>query len=156
MSANHDKTFVITFSAILGFLIGLGGIIFVIANILDNRAAGDELAPERLAHMEQRLQPVGQVNTDPNANVTMPVVDEGAANMPPEQIVAEVCAGCHASGVLGAPKIGDAGAWAKARSAGLDAMVKNAINGKNAMPPRGGNPGLTDSQIKAAVEFMQK
>lgn len=155
MSANHDKAFVITFTGVLGFLIGLAVIISIIAGAIEDSTTSDEMEPERKARLEARLQPVGQVNTDPNAKVTMPVVDEGAADMPTEQIVAEVCAGCHASGVLGAPKIGDAASWAKAKAAGLDAMVKNAINGKNAMPPRGGNPALTDAQIKAAVELMQ-
>jgi cytochrome c5 len=37
---------------------------------------------------------------------------------------------------------------------GLDGLVQNAVNGLNAMPPRGGNPALTDAQIQAAVEFM--
>lgn len=156
MSANHDKVFVITFTGVLAFLVGLTVIIAIIANILDNRAAGDEMAPERLARLEQRTQPVGQVNTDPNAKVTMPAVDEGAATMPPAEIVSTVCAGCHASGVLGAPKIGDAGSWAKANAAGMKAMVANAIKGKGAMPPRGGNPSLTDDQIKATVELMLK
>lgn len=156
MSANHDKIFVITFTGVLGFLIGLAVVISIIANILDNKAAGDGMPPERLARIADRIQPAGSVNTDPNAKVTMPEVDEGAADMPPEQIVAEVCAGCHGSGVLGAPKIGDAGSWAKANAAGLDAMVQNAINGKGAMPPRGGNPALSDEQIKAAVENMLK
>ncbi|MDX1498203.1 MAG: c-type cytochrome [Salinisphaeraceae bacterium] len=156
MSANHDKVFVMTFTGVLGFLIALTVVIFAIANVLDNQAAGDELEPERLARIDANTQPVGQVNTDPNAKVTMPAVDEGAADMPPEQVVADVCAGCHVSGVLGAPKIGDAGSWAKARAAGMDAMVQNAINGKGAMPPRGGNPALTDEQIRAAVEHMLK
>jgi cytochrome c5 len=33
-------------------------------------------------------------------------------------------------------------------------MVANAINGINVMPPKGGNPSLSDEQIRAAVEFM--
>ena len=37
---------------------------------------------------------------------------------------------------------------------GLEMLVQNAINGLNAMPARGGNPGLTDEQIQVAVEFM--
>ena len=37
---------------------------------------------------------------------------------------------------------------------GLDMLVQNAINGLNVMPPRGGNPTLTDEQIQAAVEHM--
>ncbi|MGB1580347.1 MAG: c-type cytochrome [Nevskiales bacterium] len=156
MSANHDKIFVITFSGVLGFLIALAVVIYIIAGVLNDHAMGDGMEPERLARIQERVQPVGQVNTDPNAKVTMPAVDEGAADMPPEQIVTEVCAGCHASGVLGAPKIGDAGSWSKANAAGLAAMVQNAISGKGAMPPKGGNPALTDDQIKAAVENMLK
>lgn len=156
MSANHDKVFIITFTGVLSFLIGLTVIIYIIANILDNRAQGDGPEPERLARIEARIQAVGQVNTDPNAKVTMPAMDTGAAEMPVEEIVATVCSGCHASGVLGAPKMGDAGSWAKARAAGMDTMIKNAIEGKNAMPPRGGNPSLSDDQIRAAVEYMLK
>ena len=37
---------------------------------------------------------------------------------------------------------------------GLDMLVQNAINGLNVMPPRGGNPSLTDEQIRASVEYM--
>jgi cytochrome c5 len=37
---------------------------------------------------------------------------------------------------------------------GIDTLVTNVINGLNVMPPRGGNPGLTDEQIRAAVDFM--
>jgi cytochrome c5 len=37
---------------------------------------------------------------------------------------------------------------------GLDGLVESAINGLNAMPPRGGSPSLTDEQIRASVEFM--
>jgi cytochrome c len=35
----------------------------------------------------------------------------------------------------------------------MDTVLKNAINGKNAMPPRGGTD-LPDDKIKAAIEYM--
>jgi cytochrome c5 len=37
---------------------------------------------------------------------------------------------------------------------GQDALVNNALNGLNAMPPRGGRTDLSDEQIQAVVEFM--
>lgn len=65
-----------------------------------------------------------------------------------------VCMACHASGAAGAPKAGDKAAWAVRMGAGTAAMVKSAINGKNAMPARGGNPDLSDAEVKAAVEHL--
>ena len=64
------------------------------------------------------------------------------------------CMACHATGAAGAPKTGDKAAWKARIAAGMDTMVKNAINGKGAMPPKGGRPNLTDAQIKAVVKYM--
>jgi c(7)-type cytochrome triheme protein len=64
------------------------------------------------------------------------------------------CVGCHGTGVLGAPKFGDAAAWA-ARGKGLDALVASAIAGTaKGMPPKGGRGDLQPAQIKAVVEYM--
>ena len=64
------------------------------------------------------------------------------------------CFACHGTGAAGAPKTGDKAAWKARIAAGMDTMVKNAIKGKGAMPPKGGRPNLTDAQIKAVVEYM--
>ena len=64
------------------------------------------------------------------------------------------CMACHATGVAGAPKLGDKAAWAPRLQQGLDTLVQAALKGKNAMPPKGGNAGLSDAQVRAAVEFM--
>lgn len=64
------------------------------------------------------------------------------------------CHVCHGTGVAGAPKYGDKADWAPFLATGIDTMVKNAIHGIKAMPPRGGNPSLTDAQMHAAVEYM--
>jgi len=66
----------------------------------------------------------------------------------------KVCFACHAQSVAGSPKLGDKAAWAPRTQTGLSAMVQSVIKGKGAMPPKAGNPSLSDAQIRAAVEFM--
>ena len=61
---------------------------------------------------------------------------------------------CHASGVAGAPKLGDKAAWAPRLATGLDALAASVIKGKGAMPPKGGNASIPDADIRAAVEYM--
>ena len=64
------------------------------------------------------------------------------------------CAACHASGVAGAPKFGDKAAWAARIKTGNDALYGSALKGKAAMPAQGGNAGLSDADVKAAVDYM--
>lgn len=64
------------------------------------------------------------------------------------------CAACHGTGVAGAPKFGDKAAWKKHIAAGLGHMAEVAIRGEGAMPPRGGNPKLSDAEIRAAVAYI--
>ncbi|MGE4088394.1 MAG: c(7)-type cytochrome triheme domain-containing protein [Immundisolibacter sp.] len=65
------------------------------------------------------------------------------------------CAGCHGTGIAGAPKFGDAAQWAPRAKAGLDALVRSAVNGTaKGMPPKGGRGELTDAQIRAVVQYM--
>lgn len=71
-----------------------------------------------------------------------------------EQIVKAQCVKCHETGVGGAPKIGDRAAWIPRVKQGLDVVVRSAINGHGAMPPRGGMANLTDSEIRSAVIYM--
>ncbi len=62
------------------------------------------------------------------------------------------CAACHNNMK---PKLGDKAAWAPLVAQGTDALVATAIKGKGAMPARGGKPGLSDADLKAAVEYME-
>ena len=71
-----------------------------------------------------------------------------------EQIYAASCQGCHAAGVLGAPRLGEALDWQPRRAKGIDQLVANVINGFNAMPPKGGNTSLSEGEVREVVEFM--
>jgi cytochrome c5 len=149
----HDKTFVTTFLLVLGFL---GTFTFAISVIAGLLSAPDQQEAGFVARIEERTRPVGQVITDEKMLLAATPASSAAARPPMggAEVVTKVCGACHASGVLGAPKIGDTGAWTK-RGA-LNALVASAIKGKNAMPPRGGDPSLSDDEIKAAVQEMLK
>lgn len=64
------------------------------------------------------------------------------------------CGACHATGAAGAPKLGDAGAWAPRIKTGPTALVASAIKGKGAMPARGGNAKLSNAEVQAAVSYI--
>lgn len=71
-----------------------------------------------------------------------------------KQVFDGTCTACHSTGVAGAPKLGDKTAWSPRIQQGVDTLVQHALQGKNAMPPKGGNASLSDAQVRAAVEFM--
>jgi cytochrome c5 len=68
------------------------------------------------------------------------------------------CAPCHATGVAGAPRVGDKSAWAPRLKLGENTLVERAIKGYQGasgfMPARGGNSALSDAEIANAVAYM--
>jgi cytochrome c5 len=73
-----------------------------------------------------------------------------------QSVYTKSCAACHASGAMGAPKVGDKDAWAGLIAEGEAKLTHNAINGDGKMPPKGGNMQLTDAEVKAAVVYMME
>lgn len=69
-------------------------------------------------------------------------------------VYGNTCISCHLPGQFGAPKLGYYNEWAPRIERGLDTLLHNALNGFNSMPARGGNPHLSDEEVKAAVAFM--
>jgi len=77
-----------------------------------------------------------------------------AADRSGKDVVDAVCAGCHASGANGAPRIGDQKAWGKRASQGLTSLTQHALTGMRNMPSHGGKLDLTDLEIGRAVAYM--
>ncbi len=75
-----------------------------------------------------------------------------------EAIYNQACHVCHAAGVAGAPKLGDAAAWADRIAQDKETLYQHSLNGfqgkVGVMPPKGGFTHLSDDQVKAAVDFM--
>ncbi|MDQ3270656.1 MAG: c-type cytochrome, partial [Pseudomonadota bacterium] len=91
----------------------------------------------------QRIQKVG-------------MVDIRDANRPLKagaEVYAAQCAACHAAGVAGAPKFGDAAAWAPRITTGYEALLTSSLKGKGAMGPQGGGD-FEDAEIGRAVAHM--
>ncbi|MDP1735701.1 MAG: c-type cytochrome [Sulfuritalea sp.] len=91
----------------------------------------------------------------PVARVEMAAASVGAAAgaRSGEQIYKGACAACHDAGVANAPKLGDKGAWAPRLALGLDGLLKSAIVGKNAMPPKGGSDA-SDTELARAIVYL--
>ena len=82
-----------------------------------------------------------------------PAAAKGAAGKG-KAVFDQTCAVCHGAGIAGAPKAGDKAAWAPRLKEGLDTLHQNALKGKGAMPPKGGNMALSDADVQAAVDYM--
>lgn len=80
--------------------------------------------------------------------------ETAASNGQGEDIYQQTCSSCHATGVAGAPKVGDTEAWSSLIAKGEEQLVQSAVNGIGAMPPKGGNPSLSEEEITAAVNYM--
>jgi cytochrome c5 len=154
LEKNHDKVFYVTFSAVIGALVAITFICVIAARWVTPALAPDA---EALARLDERIRPVGSAITDP-ALLVKTSAKVARAPQTADQIMNGVCASCHNSGLLGAPKVGDKAAWTARVGAGggLKGLTDSAIKGRNAMPPRGGDLDLSDDEIKSTVQLMLK
>ncbi len=131
---------------LLAFAVPIGLIVLLSQLVTGLMPAGNVNADNQVL---SRIQPVGQLafaDTTPSGNKTG------------EQVFLAVCKTCHEAGLAGAPKFGDKAAWAVPIKSGFDTLVQHAINGLQrqgkVMPPKGGNPDLTDTEVARAVAYM--
>ncbi len=110
----------------------------------DNKpaAGSDGLSAEATA---RRIAPVGKVEVKDASNP--------ASLKTGEQVYAAQCSGCHAAGMLGAPKFGDAEAWGPRLAQGYEALLNSALKGKNSMSAQGGGD-FSDLEVGRAVVYM--
>ena len=107
-----------------------------------------------------RLAPVGQLTVGAPAPAGgAAVADVAAAAATPgfdaKGEYDKICAACHGSGLMGAPKFGDTAAWQARldKQGSLDALVKQGIQGLGSMPPKGG-AGISDDQFHDVVVYL--
>ena len=164
--SHNDKQFATVFVAVLGALTVLAIILFFIAGYLTREVSSYKEEEIILGNIE----PVGKVNIDdgsapqapaapaavaePGATAAAPVAAAAAEPLSGEQIYQRNCMACHTTGAAGAPKIGDAAAWAPRIAKGMDTIMTNATKGINAMPPKGLCMTCSDDEMKSVVEYI--
>ena len=105
-----------------------------------------------------RLAPVGQLTVGAPAPAGGAAVADAGSSAPAFDAKGEydkICAACHGSGLMGAPKFGDTAAWQArlGKHGSLDALVKQGIQGLGSMPPKGG-AGISDEQFHDVVVYL--
>jgi len=121
-------------------------VIIMLANFVvmgDKPAAGTAALEEEA--VARRISPV--------ARIVLKDASDAAAVKTGEQVFQAQCAACHATGVAGAPKFGDAAAWAPRVKTGFEALLNSALKGKGAMGAQGGGDH-SDFEIARAVVYM--
>lgn len=120
--------------------------------------------PQRIDNLttQERIQPLGKLYIEGDIDIPTPVVDTEKStpvikkSRSGESIYTSSCAGCHGIGVAGAPKTNNIDDWAPKLKRGMDDLVKVAISGKGAMPPKGACMDCSDDELRSAIEFMTK
>lgn len=103
-----------------------------------------------------RIQPVGNVCFEgEDCDITVRAAGGSVDGEPRDgkAVYDAVCHTCHATGLLGSPTLGDAGAWGPRIGKGKDTLYNHAINGFNAMPAKGG-ADIDDEEVQNAVDYM--
>lgn len=171
--SSQDQNFFNLFMVAIGVLVGIAAVLVVTARVVggDTQLAWVQGDPDYVAAVDKRIAPVGRVSLAGEEPAAVPAADAGAGAAPTgeapapvaktldgEQVYNAACMACHGSGVAGAPKFGDAGAWKARIAQGADTLHKHALEGFQGaagfMPPKGGRTDLSDAEVMAAVDFM--
>jgi cytochrome c5 len=147
-SQNSGKFFV---GSIVTFIIIFGLENVLLSTMQDIAKSVVTPASMTAEDVAERIKPVSEVYI---GEAPVVVAAPATSSMSGEQIVTQVCALCHGTGMMGSPKLGKVSDWAPRIEKGVDTLYSSAINGFNMMPARGGRPDLSDDDIKAAVDHM--
>ena len=119
---------------VLAFVVPVLIIVLLVKYVVGEKSTGagaEAMTPEAVA---ERLRPVGSVVL---AQATGPRTLQSG-----EAVYNLACSACHTTGAAGAPKTGDAAAWAPRLKQGYDTLVRHAVEGFKAMPAKGGSADL--------------
>jgi len=155
------------FAKNVSIILGIGGVLVLFSFVLvtHHRDIPDRVRQNRNAllgagsSVAERTKAIGQINVaSAETRQPVPVAAAAPAEVNGQQIYQSTCVACHGAGIAGAPKLGDTGLWAKRIAKGLDTLYASAINGvqgnAGVMPAKGGNPALSNAEVKAAVDYI--
>ena len=165
---NYDLDFLKKFSLVIGFLVLVTLGLQLLAYHL-NKAVPPEVSEVAVHRTHDRIAPLGAVYAGATGAAAQAAAASAAEAAAASQVAyggtrdgsvifGNLCTGCHTSGAGGAPTL-DKAHWAARIAQGKDTLYKHAIEGFHGpdggvMPPKGGNPALTDEQVKATVDWI--
>jgi cytochrome c5 len=167
--SKSDRSFLHQFSLLIA---GLGVLtlvlIFTAWTIYEHEPK--ESDPNAAKQLSASLAPNGAAYAGDTGRAAMEAAQAAAAKAAASQVAYggttdgktiydNLCHACHTAGVAGAPVLGNKAMWGPRIAEGLDTLIKHATDGYhgpdgNFMPAKGGNPALTDAQVKAAVTWI--
>ena len=129
----------------------------LLATLLAFSASAVDLSDNQRATIEERIKPVGEVCMEGDSSCGGAAA--AAASSGPrsgEDVYNAACMACHSTGAAGAPKLGDAAAWADRIAKGTDVLYSSCINGiaGTGMMAKGGCMNCSDEEVNAAVDYM--
>ncbi|WP_158700928.1 c-type cytochrome [Phytohalomonas tamaricis] len=71
-----------------------------------------------------------------------------------KKIYEQTCAGCHNVGVMNSPRFGDKRTLSALENKSIETLYTHTIEGYRGMPPKGGDPSLSEKEVKAAVDYL--
>lgn len=115
-----------------------------------------DMSDAQRAEIENRIKPYSEVCLPDSEDCGGASAAVASGPRSGEDVYNGACMACHATGAAGAPKVGDAGAWAPRIAKGIDALYASGVNGVagTGMIPKGGCANCSDEEIHAAVDFM--
>jgi cytochrome c5 len=158
---SSDNHFFNSFSVILGILIVFAIILFAAARSVGDIQLREQMTdPLHMAAVKNNIAPVAHEAVAGQDNSALAALDSSPKATPAmdvpktgEAAYTQVCSGCHALGINGAPKIGDHAAWGPRIAQGKEALYTHALGGKGNMPAKGGT-NWPDATIRSAVDYM--
>jgi cytochrome c5 len=108
------------------------------------------LAVSLAACGQQESPPTVSQETPTAAPQPVAAADDG------ERTYREVCMACHATGVAGAPKTGDAEGWNKLLAEGQATVTAHGWVGVRGMPAKGGRADLALEDFARATAWMAR
>ncbi len=144
----HSTPQEIIISVVAGLIAPLLAIFLVVQLILgiQNKQVDTDTSEAANKAVTSRIQPFAKLVA---LDASAPKVEQSG-----EQVFGSACTACHTPGALGAPKFNSKADWGSRLGQGFDTLVKHAVEGIRQMPPRGGNPDLSDTEIARAVAYM--